>query len=994
MEHRRMEGGAVMADQLLSDAAVGFGKEDPKFLSDADVGFKPDNPQKRDLGIVGNIGAGINKGIAGVAGLPVDAAIGLINHTSSNINKVAGLFGKPDLIPAIDRPLGGSESIRAGFNNFTEAIGAGREDQSPPTTPGQHMANAVGQGIASMVVPGLGAEAMLARTFSESASLGTAMARMIAGSGTASNVVIGAGAGVGSELAKNAASDPYKSVAELGGGLAGGVFGALAGGVGGLVKWAAQHAWQAAMEPAEVQAARRIMARATDPEAFKASLADGAQGVVNAGVEGEANLAGSIPTTFQATGDMGVGAYERTIARTPAGAPGFAQRLQDQNGARLAAIKGIVDPDARASAVTDYVNNQLTNITTEHAASIVTMSDDLASALTKAGGTTFDHSAGYGEALRAPLASLNAAMKKQEAALWSAIDPDRAIPISSEQIKQTALNLIDDIPSLGTKPNAAESTIYKDIKDLPSETSFGNMVAFRTRLTEEMRAERGSVTSSPTVLRRMSIVLGSLDESIAVKAGEIAADPVSGPPLLNRLQVMSDNLVDQRNASQTVASGESIRGGSQQINPGEQGVVSSTPRSDGAAGGVDGGVARTPGISSAATQDVIPLLDGLPADAAQRYAAARAITADRNATYNSGNIGQALRSGPTFGSYMMPGSDVPKNLFDKPEYLSKFLTAAKDNPDAINAMQDYAAFSLQKAAVRNGVLNVPKYEQWVGNHGYAMRSFPEVADNFATVAQAQSALDIAMAAQKTALKDYQSSAAASFLGDTDPVRAVGKAINDPAKFGRLVSTMRNDPEAIAGLKRAVVDYILGKTLSNVESGVSGEKIVKFDALQNFLKDNKLALSSLFNRSERDTLEAVAGEAVRAARSNNSVRIPGDSGTAQGIAGLAANNQPSVLQDILWKGIGTLGGSVIGHPVAGFLAGAALPSLRASRMDSVQSAIAEMMLNPQKAAAGIAKIPADETALSDIASLFGQRMRALTAAELTQALMRQKMSPDR
>jgi hypothetical protein len=76
-------------------------------------------------------------------------------------------------------------------------------------------------------------------------------------------------------------------------------------------------------------AARQLADSATDLSAFRRSLEDPAADLVS----------GSQPTTFQATGDMGVGGLERGIhTKRP---EAFQQRRVDQNSARLAALEGV-----------------------------------------------------------------------------------------------------------------------------------------------------------------------------------------------------------------------------------------------------------------------------------------------------------------------------------------------------------------------------------------------------------------------------------------------------------------------------------------------------------------------------------------------------------------------------------------------------------------------------------------------------------------------------
>ena len=50
---------------------------------------------------------------------------------------------------------------------------------------------------------------------------------------------------------------------------------------------------------------------------------------------------GSKPTTFQASGDLGLGQLERVVQNTPEGQAAFQQRWAEQNNARTNALRGV-----------------------------------------------------------------------------------------------------------------------------------------------------------------------------------------------------------------------------------------------------------------------------------------------------------------------------------------------------------------------------------------------------------------------------------------------------------------------------------------------------------------------------------------------------------------------------------------------------------------------------------------------------------------------------
>ena len=72
---------------------------------------------------------------------------------------------------------------------------------------------------------------------------------------------------------------------------------------------------------------------ATDPEAAIGAL-DAAKEIVP----------GSKPTTFQASGDLGLGQIERVVQNTPEGQAAFQQRWAEQNNARVNALRNLQQP--------------------------------------------------------------------------------------------------------------------------------------------------------------------------------------------------------------------------------------------------------------------------------------------------------------------------------------------------------------------------------------------------------------------------------------------------------------------------------------------------------------------------------------------------------------------------------------------------------------------------------------------------------------------------
>lgn len=984
-----------MADPLLSDAEVMGAPPSRNLLSDAEVmgdggrGGGVPVPGKKDVPDFIRPAVGANRAIAEMAGAPVDAATWVINHSPGTllVNKGAEALGFKPPIPEIKDPVGGSESIKRAMG----VVGANPDDVTPASTPTQHTLEAAGGGAAMMAVPGmaLAAPAKMARS---AQSLGVALGDILGAQtidesisafigGTMGNLAVGAASGAGAHAAAEAAPEPYKPLAGVAGGLAAGVgaAGTLAAGRGaGAVT---RDAVRAAIEPAEVRAARVIEARASEPGKFRQDLAEA--------VEEPPLVEGSQPTTFQATGDLGVGGYEREIAASPKGVPAFAARREEQNAARLEALGTVADPAADSAAVTDYVKSRLAALTDDHASNVATAARGVAESLARAGGDHFDNPAAYGDALRDPLAGMHQRAKDAASRLWRAIDPDMSTPVNSGPLEGFVTDLEAGIPKAARPPEGEEKAILDTIKGLGGEADFANMVALRSRLTDAMRDERAGGT--PTVLRRLGMVLQGVDDTLAHTAGEIAEDPARRSDMIRNLQVEADAWLKTRKlnagrsqTAEVAEAGRRVGAGDEGLGVPGQGAVPAAPRGQGEAGGQSGIPAGDQGAQA---------IGGHPPDVADRYAAARNATKEMKGLYESGPVGGVLASGPQYGSFKTTASNVAKNLFDSPERLQAFVDAAKGDPAALSAMQDYAAFSLRQAAVKDGMLSPSRLQKWMDDHGYALRQFPELAEKFADAKAAQTTMDTALGNQKQALIDFQTSAVKHVLGGTDPEVAVGKAMGNPEQFGSLVALVRGDPAALAGLKRAAADFMMSKAQSTAEAGTSGLPQINAATLQKFYLQNRSSLSKLFDADEMKAIESVTVDLQRANRSIAAVKVPGGSNTAQDTGGRGLSILQDVLQKYGGKAVGLAAGSTAGGPAggaAGFLIGSAGDALMASRINNIEKAIVEMMLDPKMAQTWLAKVPAQSG--EGTVAAFGRRLRTITANQVMREMDRETHQP--
>lgn len=299
----------------------------------------------------------------------------------------------------------------------------------------------------------------------------------------------------------------------------------------------------------------------------------------------------------------------------------------------------------------------------------------------------------------------------------------------------------------------------------------------------------------------------------------------------------------------------------------------------------------------------------------------------------------------------------------------------KDRADTI--LSDYAADSLRKAAERpDGSLDPAKLEAWRKAHSGALRAMPGLNASMSDAAAASTHLENVARVRRESLDSFQRSTAGKLMHLDDPAdvtRTVGSLFGrkDAAKAMRdLVTEAAGDPDAISGLRKAVVDFMRQKLIGNTEAATSGRDLLKSDAFQSFVGKNHAALRQLFSDEELASWRAIAQDLKRANRSVSGVKLPGGSNTAQDLAGMAKHGSGPTWMHLLGRVAGVLGPGATGFLLsgaeggwAGLASGVAasyvgnlIGAARTAGLSRVDGLITEAMLHPQVAKALLARVP--------------------------------------
>jgi hypothetical protein len=976
---------AASAPQSGVDAALADLSKTPEQLR-AEL---PPVPEKQG-GILRNIGAGANEAIASTLGAPVDAASWLLNRahdivTSPDATRNAALAqdaeaglnptlpqtnGTEPPAPWITHPFGGSDSIRTAMG----LVGADPRDVGANTAI-DRIARGTGEGVVSMIAPTAAARAVVGGM---APGVVQGVTQHLADVGLPTAAAIGAGSGAGGAGAAEVVPDQYKPLAELGGQLiAGGTVGGAAAGVQKLASLGL-NAGRNLVGPfipkvASGIAAEKLRAASSDPRAFAEALSADRAPLVP----------GSEPTTFQLTGDTGIGQLERA-ARTQNPVP-FLDRAAEQNAARVGALQAAAPENANPQAVGDLFRQQLAAIDNFGQGTVQTAQQRAIQALADVGGIQPPEV--YGEALRTQMEGAKAAAKQSESRLWQAIDPDGTLTINASPVALSASEIAASIPRTAAPPQGEEAAIFSAAQGMAGAPQpFPDFAALRSRLTTAIRQEVGTNGQTPA-WRRMTMLRSAIDDTMAGKVAEVAQEQaqqvVAGT--MSAEDTMAAQLAQDarahylsRDARIPSAINKIAAGGNGGFYPGS-----------GPAGG-SSGIAGTLGETGTPARrfGYAPGDQGLQgepqpvanfgADAAARYRTAADATKARVQTFNNPVVGPALQE--RGGFYRIPETNVPQRFMGSQPATQAFLDAGAQRP----TMQEALASDLRRAATNpDGTLNPARYQTWLRSHSDALQSFPELQQRLGNAASAQEAVDAGAATARAQTDAYRQSAARHFL-NAEPRQAVTAAFNSrtpQSDFAELSRLVAGDPDAKAGLQQAIVDQMLGATQTSRPAGGTGISELNPAAFQKYLAKNRAALSAVFTPEQLASMYAVAADLRRAELSVSGSKIPGSPGTAQDIAATKSSVLGNILRRIGFAASGYYVGGLHGA-IEGAVGGEAANAIRRAGIDQVNKLIEDALLNPERARALLTEY-SPKTAKS-VASRLRSAYGATTLATLLAA----------
>lgn len=354
-------------------------------------------------------------------------------------------------------------------------------------------------------------------------------------------------------------------------------------------------------------------------------------------------------------------------------------------------------------------------------------------------------------------------------------------------------------------------------------------------------------------------------------------------------------------------------------------------------------------------------------DAARgRLNAANDATKQRARTFGDGAMGSILRRSGDEGAYQLQNAAVPERLFfpggRSAENIKRFRKAVGDER-ALGHIADYAAGSMRRAdETPEGIIDPKRLEAWRRRHGEALKAFPALDAKFADAAKASQAAIDAGTSRAARLDEAQKGVFGKLIGAEHPddiTRMVGSVFgrqDASAMMGQLARTVSGNPEAVQGLRKSVVDYMLGRLVSNTEAATSGHTLLKSDQFQSFIKQNRAALKRIFGDHELDQMQAIADDLQRANRSISSVKLPGGSNTPQDmLAAAKGDNRKTILSKLAIAALASSAGGLGGGAIA-ILGTNAVTAARKAGLNTIDDIVRDAMLHPDRAALLLSKRP--------------------------------------
>lgn len=445
--------------------------------------------------------------ILSTLGSPVTGAyVGAAEMLGAPVDVTAWALRKAG-VPTGKMPIGGSESLKALGRKYMETIGARPIE---PSTEFERLLYAGGKGVAGAVAPAVAAETMLPKLAPlaprTAEVLETLFAPRAAGVAPMAELAgLGGAGGVGAEAAMEMVPEHWKPTAGLAGGMVGGGIGAL--GLAGarqlpiLASKFGEYLEPLTTAGIEKAAARRLGEAVESPIAAAEAIETRPRELVP----------GSQPTTFELTGDTGLGQLQRRAETL------YPERFLERKGEQATARHeelAKVSPTGEITDLPAYLRERHSELDDNAARYVAAAQRDAQREVEKLGGAGTPED--YGRILRGKLEEAKNKMREERADLYAAVDPEGNVMVDASPIAKAAESTFK-VGKLGSPLSSVESDILAKAKTLGPDTAFKDLQEFDTYVTAEMAAEKRARGETPTWRRLANTktkIMDVLNESV------------------------------------------------------------------------------------------------------------------------------------------------------------------------------------------------------------------------------------------------------------------------------------------------------------------------------------------------------------------------------------------------------------------------------------------------------------------------------------------------
>ena len=627
----------------------------------------------------------------------------------------------------------------------------------------------------------------------------------------------------------------------------------------------------------EVTAGKMLERAASDPDAAIGAL-DASKEIVP----------GSKPTTFQASGDLGLGQLERVVQNTPEGQAAFQQRWAEQNNARVNALRTLREPVVDPNTVSTHLR---TAMEADEALGVLEEQRAIARADQRAAELGDNVTPEIqGQIYRRELDDAHARIKGQERAAWENVDPNNELFVNTAPVSNTQFRIYGEMgEEAAASMTEAERTISGIISRYPGGIPFRNMRELRSLVSSEMRKERWTNGELPA-WARLSQLRGAIQESVN--------NPVS---------------------------------------------------------------ART---------------GQLAPDAAARLAEATDVTKRRTDLFKQGPVEDVLKREGASGPFDVTNAAVPGKFIPSGpkgyDHVNGYLRAVGDQRGMTDIYDALVYDMRSKAMNRDGRIDPEALMRWAKSKQDALRAVTErdggeLVRRLQNVEGAEDAIATVAEQRAELAKLHKVGIFGKLIGvdnPTDVQNILGTVFGKPTSVTdaqAIMARLRASPEAQAGARQAIVDWIWDKFISNTAAGTTEENIIRADQFQNFIRLKEQTLRAFgFTPDQISTWQMISDDMRQTKMSIDATKMRGGPGTAQDLNAMYEMRErlgTSLFSKITWRLMaGSLGWAVEG-PVGGaaaMLGAGVINSMRDRGIRSVQALVKDAMMDPGTARRLLAK----------------------------------------